>query len=116
MRPSAAAHRPRPKDGFFLAQPHRNALDLLRAALQMLVDDAQVTLVCLEEQVERVACDRDRADGGIDRHVADHARDLPARQAELARFPDDVARQQGRNGVADARHEADDRVRGRPDG
>ena len=30
---SAAAHRPRPKDGFFLAQPHRNALDLLRAAL-----------------------------------------------------------------------------------
>ena len=45
--------------------------------------------------------------GRIDRDVADHARDLPARQTELTRLPDDVAGKSGRDRIADARDEAD---------
>ena len=83
---------------------------------EMLVNDAQIALVRFEEHVEEVARERDGADGRIDRDVADHPRDLPARQAEPTRFPDDVAGERRRDGIADARHQPDHRIESRRGG
>src|SRR5215218_6280493 len=94
--------------------PHRRAIDHLGrkppGLLQVIEDDADVALVRLEAEVEEIADERHRADHGVDRDVADHAGELPGRQAELLRLPDDVARQRRRDRLADHRDESEQRV------
>ena len=66
--------------------------------------------VRLEVHVEKIAREWNRADGRVDRNVADHPGDLPTRKPEPAGFPDDVTGKHRRYGVADAGHKADHRV------
>ncbi len=50
----------------------------------------EVAAVRAEDQVEQVARQRHRADRRIEGEIARHSHQLPFRQAEIARFPDQI--------------------------
>src|SRR6185295_17967333 len=96
-------------------QPHGLPLDDAGAAqaaafLKMATQQGQVLEICPEQDVEGVADDRhhpkQRIDGGVGNHASDH----PARSTKLARFPDQIARDQRGDKIAGDRHQADDGV------
>lgn len=85
------------------------------AALEVPPQELRVPKICAEGDVEEVADQRHRAAECVDRDIADHPRDQPARRAEAARFENDEARDACRDQVADAWKEANQRIRAEPD-
>ena len=89
-----------------LVDDHRPGMVLV----EMLADDPEIAAVRAEKEVEGVACDRDRAQRGVDAEVADHPPDLPLRHTQVAGFPDDIGAHRRGDDVADDGDEADDGV------
>ena len=79
--------------------------------VEVLLYDAQVLGVRSIDHVEGIADQRHAAHSAVDRDIADHAPQLPARQAEVLGFPHDVARQRGSDDIPDHRDETDDRIK-----
>ena len=74
------------------------------------LDDPEVAGVRLEQEVERVAEQGDEADGGVERDIAGHPRNLEFRHSEIAGFPDQPCPHRRGDDVADHGHQADDEV------
>lgn len=77
----------------------------------MPVDDGEVAKVCLPDHIEQIAEQRYCPQQRLDHNVQDHRVELAPRQTEPASFIDDVQRDQGEDGVAGARRQADDAVK-----
>ena len=73
-------------------------------------EEGHVLHVCPEENVERIANDRDGANCSVEEDISQHPGDQPAGRAELPGFPDEVGRNQTRNHVARHGDQADDAI------
>ena len=103
------------------SRPSRCGMETTSGALiavlpgEMSLQQRHVAPVRAPHHVEHVAHERHRADHAVQRHVGQHARDQMARRAERARLAHDVERHHGRDRVADAGDETDQRVDAEPD-
>src|SRR6476661_3028110 len=73
--------------------------------VQVSLDDPQVAGVRPEKEVWHRTDERDQPEHPVDTDIPGHARDVPLRHAEIARFPCEVGAKRGGGGRADARHE-----------
>ena len=74
---------------------HRAAHGLRIALfLQVPSKEGHVLHVEPEQNVERIAHNRDRADRGVEKGVRQHSRNQPVWCAELSGFPDEIGRYQ----------------------
>ena len=69
--------------------------------VEMLADDPQVAGVGPEHDVGRVSHERDEAQHRVEADIGHHPRHMEFGQAQIARFPDDIAAQRRRRDVAD---------------
>ena len=77
---------------------------------QLALEDAGVAAVGFEEDVEGVAEERDAPDDGVDAGVPGHSDERPAAGAHPVPFVDHGDARPGRDEVAEAGNEAEDRI------
>src|SRR5262245_6187339 len=85
------------------------------ASFKVTTEQGQVLEVGPKQHVEGIAYDRHRPKHRIKGGIGDHARDHPARRAQLACLPDEIAGHQRGDEVTRDRHQADEGIEAEAD-
>jgi len=78
--------------------------------VEMSPDHPEVARIRSEQEIGNRADPRDEAEQEVETDITRHARQLPFRHAEIARFPDNISAERRAGDVADSRHQVEDDV------